>query len=421
MIDFIFDYIVRNFGLQLLGAGLLFAFFLPKRTYFPLIFPCALAAYYIGYFFLPDLTAWGWFNFKYIITFAAVFAVISACFAASVRSSLFCCFAGYLVQHASYHLMLIMFLTARSYMPNWAYFLSYFACFAIPYIAAFMLMARRLKRDSMDMKNSYLIGLAFIVAVTTQIVSMYMNYREVSNISGRIYSILACIVTLMFLFGLFKSTRLQREKEEIERLMQLSKRQHDETKENIALINMKCHDLKHQIAAIRGMRNDAEREDSLKELESAVVIYDTTAKTGNDTLDTVLTDKGMQCGQYRIKFEYMVDGAALDFMSALDIYTLFGNMLDNAIESVVRQPDEAKRIISLTVSSKNNLVSVHMENYCDGDIVFENGLPLTTKADKDYHGFGMKSIKYLAEKYNGNLLVTHSDNLFCVDIMMCRR
>ena len=64
------------------------------------------------------------------------------------------------------------------------------------------------------------------------------------------------------------------------------------------------------------------------------------------------------------------------------------------------------------------MVSAHFENYYAGELDFDDGLPLTTKSDKRYHGFGMKSIKMLAEKYGGYVSVKAEDGVFNLNILL---
>ena len=109
--------------------------------------------------------------------------------------------------------------------------------------------------------------------------------------------------------------------------------------ENVDLINRKCHDLKHQIAALRRISDRREREESIQALEQSVMIYDSVVKTGNDILDTVLTEKSLLCESRGITLTCVADGDCLDFMDGVDIYTIFGNALDNAIESVTPLDD----------------------------------------------------------------------------------
>ena len=89
----------------------------------------------------------------------------------------------------------------------------------------------------------------------------------------------------------------------------------------------------------------------------------------------------------------MADGTLLDFMAEMDISALFGNVLDNAIESVEKLDDKEKRLIHLSVAKQKNFLRIRSENYTEEKITFKNGMPVTTKKDKRFHGFGMKSIQ----------------------------
>ena len=77
-----------------------------------------------------------------------------------------------------------------------------------------------------------------------------------------------------------------------------------------------------------------------------------------------------------------------------------------------------QRLISLIVKRKRNLIYIHIENYFSGPLDFADGLPRTTKDQAAYHGFGLKSVRLMAEKYGGNLSVGTADNIFYVNIMI---
>ncbi len=113
----------------------------------------------------------------------------------------------------------------------------------------------------------------------------------------------------------------------------------------------------------------------------------------------------------------MIDGTILSFMNTTDVYALFGNLLDNAIESVLKESDEEKRIISIQISKKTQGYHIHIDNYCNQTVVFEDDLPITSKKDKAYHGFGVRSIKYIVEKYYGDILMQVKEQCFQVDIL----
>jgi sensor histidine kinase regulating citrate/malate metabolism len=104
-----------------------------------------------------------------------------------------------------------------------------------------------------------------------------------------------------------------------------------------------------------------------------------------------------------VKFTCVVDGALLDFLHVTDICTIFGNALDNAVESVLMVEDPEKRLVHMRVSAKKQLLCIEVSNYCDHPVKIKDGMPVTTKSDKRQHGFGVKSILYTAKKYGGNV------------------
>ncbi len=184
------------------------------------------------------------------------------------------------------------------------------------------------------------------------------------------------------------------------------------------LINMKYHDLKHQIAGLRADMSDEQRSKWIDSLEQELESYRPEMETGNSVLDTLISGKMMNCRANNIKITCVADGNTLDFMHVADICTIFGNALDNAIESVTLIEDPEKRLIHLSVSSKKNFVLIQINNYCENTINLKNGYPVTTKADKESHGFGLKSIRYTAEKYHGTVTFDIKKNWFELKILI---
>ena len=112
----------------------------------------------------------------------------------------------------------------------------------------------------------------------------------------------------------------------------------------------------------------------------------------------------------------MADGEALSFMSNADIYSLFGNALHNAIEALAGIEEE-KRVIRMAVRRQGKMVSVHAENYCEGVQFGQDGLPKTQKGERG-HGYGMRSMRMVAEKYGGFLTAEARGNVFVLDIVI---
>ncbi len=184
------------------------------------------------------------------------------------------------------------------------------------------------------------------------------------------------------------------------------------------LINMKYHDLKHQIAGLRADMSQEQRSQWIDSLEQELEAYKPELETGNSVLDTLISGKMMNCRANNIKITCVADGNLLDFMHVADICTIFGNALDNAIENVTLIEDPEKRLIHITVSEKKNFVLIQINNYCESQIMLKNGYPVTTKADKESHGFGLKSIRYTVEKYHGTVTFDIKKNWFELTILI---
>lgn len=118
-----------------------------------------------------------------------------------------------------------------------------------------------------------------------------------------------------------------------------------------------------------------------------------------------------------IKLTCIADGEKLNFMSETDIYSLFGNAIDNAAEALMKVQDKEKRVIGLIVRTSGTFLSVHIYNYCPEPLKFADGLPITTKADKRAHGYGVKIIRMITEKYGGEMSMSQKDDIFNLDLL----
>ncbi|ETY71827.1 ATP-binding protein [Bifidobacterium moukalabense] len=114
----------------------------------------------------------------------------------------------------------------------------------------------------------------------------------------------------------------------------------------------------------------------------------------------------------------MFDAGCLDDVSDYDIYSLFGNALDNAIEACEKLADEERRVIKLTGVMRGRLASINIVNYFDELDRNGQGEIITTKSDKTSHGYGLKSIRMIVARLGGDMSVTTENGIFDVSIML---
>ena len=215
----------------------------------------------------------------------------------------------------------------------------------------------------------------------------------------------------------YRILSLQKEKEMIQVLQKEKEQQYLFSKENVDLINQKCHDLKRQIRALQ-MVHGEERERLFKETEEAVQFYDAHIKTGNDVLDTILTEKSFVCARQGIRFSCNIHAEKMDMIDVIDFYTLISNGLDNAIECVSKYENNEKKVINVAVLERGSMLHIFIDNYFDGELEFRNGFPVTSKEDKGYHGYGVKSMQMIAKKYGGDIRISVQNHTFSLQIML---
>lgn len=294
-------------------------------------------------------------------------------------------------------------------------------CTVIIYIAGYFLFARKSKKDDeIHINEIKMTAIAIVVVILADIMSKMANAQGIgSNVICRLSLSCSNILALIVQYGTYRIGKLETENAKIEALLIAEQNQYRISKETIDLVNMKCHDLKHQISRIRSEMEAGSQSEALKDVENAVMLYDNVAKTGNEALDSILTEKSLFCEKNHVELNYIADGKKMEIMSPGDVYSLVGNALDNAIECVMQEKIEEKRIIFMSVSGQKDMLNIHIENFCPRKISFgADGLPLTTKPDKQNHGIGVKSIRYIAEKYGGHAVFDAANNLFTINVMI---
>ncbi|MCU9614369.1 GHKL domain-containing protein [Caldibacillus lycopersici] len=211
--------------------------------------------------------------------------------------------------------------------------------------------------------------------------------------------------------------RVRHELKAVQNILQNQYAQYQQSKESIDLINYKYHDLKNQIIALKAEEDDEKRNAYLTKMENEIKSYEAQNRTGNQVLDTVLTTKNMYCIKNGIILTCVADGTLLSGMDVIDICTIFGNALDNAIE-YEQKIEEGKRLIHVSVFAQKGFLMIRFENYYEGKLKLDGDLPATTKNDPLNHGYGLKSIRYAVQKYDGVVNVAQKDNWFELKILM---
>lgn len=377
--------------------------------------------------FLNYPFVYGKLHFGYVVWFFVSVLLVWFCYDAKFSHLLYFCTAAYVVENLGYQIGNVFYLTAFGgngqavidyHDPRPLLYLVFRELFEIPiFLLVLFVLVRKYKQNyDFRVKNSMM----FAVEIATLVIIVFFNYyatmNNQMNVAARVYAATVDVLLLMFQFLFFNETRLRYESDVTTEILRQQSKQQKLTRENIETINLKCHDLRRELRALESVGTDEERKQKIAELETAIGIYDSSVKTGNDALDVLIMDKFLVSKRKEITISCNADGKLLDFIKPTDLYVMLSNAIDNAIENVEKYSVE-KRIIDLEIKEVDGWIKLTLDNYCDDELNFVNGLPVSGKVNKEYHGFGCKSIKQIAEKYSGITSMTKVDDKFVVKIL----
>ena len=169
-----------------------------------------------------------------------------------------------------------------------------------------------------------------------------------------------------------------------ELLLQKQEEQYRIKLEVIDAVKHKYHDLKNFVST-----------NGIKDLENEIKPFETIIETGHDTLNILISDKIKQCQENNIEIIPYISASDMHFISDLGLCSLFGNIIDNAIEASVKLPEE-KRYIHIKANRKDSFIIMNFENsYKEkpivkgmnmiiGMICFESFVKVKVKIEKIY-------------------------------------
>lgn len=298
-------------------------------------------------------------------------------------------------------------------LANW--FLAMLLVYALVYRCMFS-GSRMTGEHSLDLRAMITLLIASVLA------NIYLNIYYSSLVTEKTVwssvfeyglNILVSGSLLMVQYGMLRQNQTETRLKMVSMLFEQAREQYRVSKENIEAINLKCHDLKHQLLALKDKTDEKEYARMMELVDS----YGAEIETNNEVLDVVFQEKNFACRKLGIQFTCIIDGPALNFMDTIDLYVLFGNLIDNCIEAVSRLPETEVKNVQVTVRRDKGFVIVTTENGYAGELHWTDGRLRTSKDDKQNHGFGILSIERIIHKYGGRYSIRTEDQIFTMNIV----
>lgn len=291
--------------------------------------------------------------------------------------------------------------------------LCYGGGFAALFFAFRPFTRRRNENFDNKLKAVFSFGVMLLCIGMARLTQDNPDRNTMSRLCESLYAVLCGIFILVMQFGVMERARLSRNVDDMRRMLRQQRAQYEAGKSSMELVNEKYHDLKALLRSFHGQLPASQ----MQKLEQRVQQYDVYVHTGNAALDVLLTERRALCVSRDIQLTTLLHGPDLAFMEELDLYTLFGNALDNAVEAVSQLPEGREKFIAMTEQRQGNMVSVHIENPFAGTLTFTDGLPNSSR-DPRYHGFGMRSMERIVQNYGGTLTAGQQDGLFSLDLLL---
>lgn len=217
---------------------------------------------------------------------------------------------------------------------------------------------------------------------------------------------LYCLTLLYLQTELFKKSAMQKEMEALNLLYDRQRQQYRVARQNVHIINRKCHELKVQIADLRRLNPNAETRKSLDEAEQAAGLYNADLHTGNEVLDVALTEKSLLCESHGIRLNCVADGGCLSFMEPGDLYALFANALDPMIEAASHQTDTDRAMIDLLLCVRQGFAVLNVIG------------PEDPAPNPKTNRYELKVVRRIAQKYSGTVTAETKEGFSALKVLL---
>lgn len=269
-------------------------------------------------------------------------------------------------------------------------------------------------------KDTAVLSVSFLLVFAVSFASTY-GYLNLGEPNTLILDVVTSVLGVAFIVQFLYSRNVsylreqgQRDKLQIAQLQQQYAYYQDKLKDEERIRSI-YHDMKNHLLVLEGSQGTEATRQMAQELRSQIADYENYIHTGNDFLDIIIRDKAEKAREKHIDFSASIDLNGIDFIEPLDISTLFGNGIDNAIEASEKLPEE-QRVILVKAGKVQDFVSILVENnYVENNKKNDSH---TSKADKLLHGFGISNMQKAAEKYNGTCTIAQENGKFTLKILL---
>lgn len=329
----------------------------------------------------------------YLLTFSLTLAIMAldvwlVCMA-TPWSALFCASAGYTAQNLGSSLAMLCNSVMGELGMGPVDRLQEKLIMLVVFILYQRLFVSRVHRERLEAVGDryMLVGFFFcMLAVIGFDIAIKISVSEgvsaQTHVLLRVVHLALCGFLLLFEYRSLFETKLAVEAAIDRKIIEERSRQYEEGRKSIEALNKRMHDLVHgatRAAEQMGALDNPQVNELLEQIMGEVAHYDAIIRTGNESVDAVLTEKSLVCEREGMSLSPIADGSCLSFLRPSEVYLLLGGIVDAACEEVRGVGSPSRRDIALTVVRRADMACVSVENYVAGPAA-EGGYHLSRQA-----------------------------------------
>lgn len=301
---------------------------------------------------------------------------------------------------------------------------SYFGMVCLPLVQfAIALIIRNFK----NLHNKELVSTAYwIMSIALPMLSIYLyiiicSQLGISKINLFLcsFSILALNILVIFLYDRqIKTSILEREKEVLKLQNIYQEKQYKIINDSMERLQKQQHDFRNHLNSLcfLGEKRDWESmQEYIEQLRECSIDDNSLIKTGSIIFDGILNYKLQNAKQEKIDMQIQALVPSDITIEPCDITIIVGNLLDNSIEATKGNKGSW---IKVKILYRQGRLSIRVMNTYNNGLIRQGGLYKTSKADKRGHGYGLKNVQDVVDRYDGLLEITDKNGIFTVNVIL---
>lgn len=291
------------------------------------------------------------------------------------------------------------------------------------YIIVLALSNFKMVKNSINVTTFHWLSILIIPIGTLVSTIMLISESYENNLIIIINSIIIMFFINVFVFYLYdqlmKTYHDKMEKELLQQQNNAYSKQFELINQSQENIKMLRHDIKNHMSSLQSLieANDNERAlNYLKNIYDHGIYTDEHTKSGNSEIDSILIYKINEASKHGINVNVNLKIPEKLSIQPFDLSVILGNLIDNAIEAVLKLNED--KTINISIEYERNVLYISISNPFDGKLLYKNSKLKTTHIDTENHGIGLNSVRKSINKYNGALDIHHTEKKFYADVLI---